>query len=192
MEIKPADILTPANAISAAGFALTAFGAAHLGTPLGLAEVGVGRTLDLVDGPVARRTGTSEFGVAVDATLDKLGVGVVMVEAWQQDIMPKSVLVAIAAHNAINAVASVVAAWRHPSEPMAPSRSGKYAMAAENVALGGYVLANVLEGNEQVSNLLSGIGAIATLAGVGVLGTHATYGYLRRAFAPRSTHETAQ
>lgn len=199
MEIKPADILTPANAISAAGFALTVIGAANLGTPLGLTEVGVGRALDLVDGPVARHTRTSEFGAAVDATLDKLGIGVVMVEAWQQNIIPKPALVAIATHNAINAVASVVAERRHPGEPMAPSRSGKRAMAVENVALGSYALGKVLEHHEQVINFLgfsenlSGwIGAVATITGVGVLGAHATYGYLRRAFAPRSTPGTAQ
>lgn len=180
MEIGKEDVMSPANAISAVGFGLTVLGTAHVDRLSGVAMIGVGRTLDLVDGYVARRTHTSEFGAVVDATFDKLGMAAILIQGYRHEVAPDAVLGLIAAFNVVNAVANVYTD-RKGAEAKT-SKSGKYGMFGQNVAIGGFALANALGGNAALE-------LVGTAAFVGSLpsATKASYDYTKHALKARRT-----
>lgn len=183
MKLSSADIVSAPNAISLAGFALAVHGARRLDTSFGLTEVVLGRSLDLVDGHVARMTGqTSELGAATDATLDKFAGLAIIASEWQKDIAPKPVLTAMLTQNVLNSAATAVAAKKHPESSLAPSKNGKYAMAAQNLALASYAQAEIIKGSHPTtSTVLRYVGHTAALVGVGYFGSKATAEYLKRA-----------
>lgn len=176
------EVLTIPNAISAAGFGMAVHGAARIDTPIGVAEVVAGRLLDLADGPVARRTGqTSEFGAAVDATLDKLGGLAIIAGLWRHDAAPKPVLAAIVAQNAANTAATAIAAKRHPKTELAPTRNGKHAMGWQNAALFTYAAANLVKDiHPRAARAGRFLAGFAAAVGVGYYGARATAEYFRR------------
>jgi len=170
------------NAISAVGFVLAVHGASRLDTPLGLAETATGRVMDLADGYVARATGqTSEFGASLDATLDKLASFAIVASEWRKDIAPKTALAAMVAQNIVNSVATAAALKKHPDQALAPSKDGKYAMAAQNFALAAYAQAEILhDSRPRTSQVMRNLGHGAMVIGVGFFGTKATIGYIKR------------
>lgn len=173
------------SAISLVGGILAVDGARRIDTPLGIAEVAVGRGLDLIDGPVARALDqTSELGAAVDATTDKLAGLALLVSEWRKGIAPRSALAAIGAQNVMNGVATFVAQRRHPDQELTPSVDGKRAMFAQNIALGAYAVSHVLaERQPRAAQALRGLGHVAAAVGVGYYGLRATVGYIQRATA---------
>ena len=79
--LRGRDIATVPNLVSIAGLLLTVHGARRLHTPTGIAEVTVGRLLDLVDGYLARALDqSSQFGAGLDAIFDKAGVTAVCLQ----------------------------------------------------------------------------------------------------------------
>ena len=82
--------LTVPNALSLAGLALVCRGAKDIKTAKGVSQIIAGRTLDLADGAVARTLNqSSDFGAAVDANFDKIGVLALAAKAYSQDVAPK-------------------------------------------------------------------------------------------------------
>lgn len=180
MAIKPAELLTLPNAVSAAGFALVVHGAMNMDTTFGLAEVAAGRSLDVLDGYLARRLNqSSPLGAALDATLDKLAMGAIIVSAGYHDMAPVAALAGIAVQNAGNIVATAVAKHNYPDRELHPSRAGKYAMALQNIALGAYGVSFLLE-QGTTSDSFGMLGHVAAITGIG-LGVKATIDYFRRA-----------
>ena len=182
MRLSPADVMTVPNAVTAAGFALVAHGAQRLDTPHGAAEVVVGRLCDLVDGAVARHTGqTSEFGAGLDATADKVGLAIIGTQMVRRGILPVSIAAGMAVQNAANTVATIVAKQRHPEIELQPSTSGKIAMAAQNLAAGAYLTAELTKNSRpRLSCAARKLGFIAGWFGIGI-GASATYHYFDRA-----------
>lgn len=176
------EIATVPDAISVVGFALALHGACRLNTPLGLAEAAVGRGLDVVDGYYARATGqTSEFGASLDATLDKFAGLAIVASEWHKSIAPKPALIAILGQNIVNTVATAIAVKKYPDQVFAPSKAGKYAMASQNLALAAYAQAELLQDSlPRTSQVMRQIGHVATIVGVGIFGTKATAGYIKR------------
>lgn len=172
-EFNREDILTPANAVSLAGFALTAYGATHIGDVSGVLEAGAGRVLDLADGFIARKTHASEFGAKLDATLDKMAVGVIAGEAWYQHAAPEAVIGVIALYNVVNAVSNVYSVKK--TGQANTSIAGKRAMFGQNIAAGMLLLGHSLN----VSNLdiagWTAFGASMPIA------SKATYDYVNHA-----------
>lgn len=183
MEIRSEDILTMPNVVSATGFAMVLDGARKIDEPLGLAEVAAGRLLDLTDGAIARRTGQcSELGAAVDANLDKFGGLAILIAEWRKGIAPRPAIAGIFMQNLANGVATAIALRNHPDEELKRSKAGGYAMAAQNVGLFAYAAAHLTrESAPKTSKRLRMLGHVATGLGVGVFGTKATYGYIKRA-----------
>lgn len=140
------DIATWPNAISAAGLSLVASGSRHITTMRGVNKIIAGRSLDLVDGSVARQTGqTSNFGAATDATFDKIGMGLILTEAWRQNAIPKWAIIGMLAHNAFNAAATIQHEIRHPADTIRPTKLGKYSMFLENSSVMAYLVSNAIE-----------------------------------------------
>ncbi len=183
MKPTSSELFTLPNAISATGFALAVRGSSNLETPQGLFETAAGRSLDLVDGAVARATGqTSEFGATVDATLDKFAGLAIVVSEWRKEIAPKAALIAMLAQNVVNASATAVAMKRHPECDFAPTKDGKHAMAVQNFALASYAIAGLFkESHPRAHRGFRALGHLATGVGVGYYGVKATAEYIHRA-----------
>lgn len=174
MELNKRDILSPANAISAVGLGLTFLGAANVDSLSGVVMIGAGRTLDLLDGYVARRTHASGLGALVDATFDKVGMAAILIQSYRHEAAPEAVLAVVAAYNVVNAIANVYSD-RKGGEAKT-SKSGKYGMFGQNVAIGSFALANALGGH-------TGLEVAGSAAFIGSLpsATKASYGYTKQA-----------
>lgn len=182
MKISRQEVFSVANGMSATGGVLAVHGAPRIDTFWGLCEVIVARILDLGDGPYARKTHTdSEFGATVDATIDKVASFAIVASEWEKSIAPKPALVAIVAQNGVNAVATAVTKVRHPEADLSPTRDGKNALFIQNVALGSYAIANLLEEDSPGHTAFRLFGHTAVGVGVGYFGLKATAAYIKRA-----------
>ena len=182
--ISVKDIVTIPNAMSLVGGKLTWEGAENLEHVSGLAQVIIGRTLDVADGAVARATGqTSDVGAAVDAVTDKLVTGKLLYEMQKKGAAPNSVIGTIALLNTTNAIATGIANCRseHKGETR-PTKSGKLAMAGETLALFAYASAYTAEqnGKPRLAKILRTVGRTAFIASLPPA-AHASYTYIKRA-----------
>ena len=177
--------LTVPNALSLAGLALVCRGAKDIKTAKGVSQIIAGRTLDLADGAVARTLNqSSDFGAAVDATFDKIGVLALAAEAYSQDVAPKPFIGALAIRHTLNAASSVYVALQDTEEGLRPTKSGKISMALDNLAFFGYLISSVAENEELTSEktikkikLASNLVATTGLA----IGAVSTAEYIKRA-----------
>ena len=179
------DVFTLPNLISVAGAALAIHGSENINTAEGLAECAVGRLADVLDGKVARMTGqTSNFGAALDATTDKIVMAKILYEMNKKRLAPKKVLVAVAAPNLINALATGIANLRSKEKAETrPTKSGKVGLAMETAALVAYAAAELADkrtDSPKPAKLLRKLGAGAFAASL-PFAAHATCTYIKRA-----------
>ena len=174
------DVFTIPNFISMTGATLAIRGSEKIDTAEGLVECAVGRLADVLDGKVARMTGqTSNFGAALDATTDKIVMAKILYEMNKKRLAPKKVLVAVAAPNLINALATGIANLRSDEKgETRPTKSGKLAMAGETVTLISYIAEQ--DKNPKLAKLLRKLGAGAFAASL-PFAAHATCTYIKRA-----------
>lgn len=179
---KASDVLTIPNAISAVGLGLVLHGSARADTGRGITETVIGRLLDLLDGKVARMLNqSSEFGAGIDAAFDKAGILAIGINEWRGNIAPKPALLAIAAQNAVNLVATAVATRLGGDDDLAPVLDGKTAMAYQNGALGAYAVSALLRRRSRGWSLAFRIIADAdTVIGTGYFGVKASRQYVTR------------
>ncbi len=181
--IRAKDLLQAPTAITAASFGLVIDGARQLDTPRGKVDVALGRTGDVIDGAVARRFDmTSDAGAIADVTADKAGMLAIAIGAWQHDIVPKPVLAIMAAKHLTNAVATLYNGLNDPEKrAIRPPKSGKYSMAADNLAIGAFMYASEQDPSTTRYRVARGIGYAAT--GVGLaFGAVSTRHYLKGEF----------
>lgn len=179
------DVLTVPNLISVAGAALAIHGSKEINTAKGLTECAVGRLADVLDGKVARMTGqTSNTGAALDATTDKIVMAKILYEMNKKRLAPKKVLVAVAAPNLINALATGIANLRSKEKAETrPTKSGKVGLAMETAALVAYAAAELADkrtDSPKPAKLLRKLGAGAFAASL-PFAAHATCTYIKRA-----------
>lgn len=117
------DLLAPANFVTLAGFVLTIWGSLHLATLAGVVCLAIGRALDLLDGPVARRTHTSRFGAVLDASIDKFAVLAIVTGLLGYNLAPPIIVLYILLQNGISSVFTTLASRRHII--ISTSQSGK-------------------------------------------------------------------
>ena len=186
------DVFTIPNSISMIGAALVMHGSEKIDKPEGLAECAVGRLADVLDGKVARMTGqTSNFGAALDATTDKIVMAKILYEMYKKGLAPKKVLVAVAAPNLINALATGITNLRSDEKAETrPTKSGKLAMAGETVTLISYIAAHIAERdkNPKLAEILRKLGAGAFAASL-PFAAHATCTYIKRAINDNAEKE---
>lgn len=179
------DIFTTPNLISVTGAALAIHGSNKIDTAEGLTECAVGRLADVLDGKVARMTGqTSNFGAALDATTDKIVTAKILYEMNKKGLAPKKVLVAVAAPNLINALATGIANLRSKEKAETrPTKSGKVGLAMETAALVAYAAAEIVDkrtDSPKPAEILRKLGAGAFAASL-PFAAHATCTYIKRA-----------
>lgn len=133
MKVSKKDIFRPANAVSVAGLALSMWGARRINTYRGLLAFGVGRIFDLLDGPIARRTGSSDLGAAIDASADKIALGVGAYMLWKECPDSRSRIAAIAAHNVSSA--GITLGGQAKNGNRRPSKAGKHSIFVESLSI---------------------------------------------------------
>ncbi len=175
MKITREDLLTPANALSITGLLLVVIGSVYLRSFLGIVLVTIGRTLDLLDGPVARATHTSRFGAALDASADKLAIAAMLVGAWAYNIAPSWLLLLIFLENAF--VAALTLHAEKAGFKPASSIAGKRAVFLQNAAIIFYAL-GLISTNGAIILAAELMGIVAGLGGV-LLGAYAAFEYAR-------------
>jgi len=178
MKIERQDIITPANVATIVGLGLTLHGAANMDTLQGVVEIGLGRSLDLIDGPLARRFHASRFGAAFDGTADKIGTLAMVAGAYYYDAAPDIVLGGVLVQNVVNAGLTLYA--EHKGRDPESSFAGKRGMFFQNLAIGAFALASVLESQSFQNGLEVAGGVVATIGFI--LGAIGTKGYFQEAF----------
>jgi phosphatidylglycerophosphate synthase len=115
MRMQAKDIMTPANGITVVGLCLTIVGCFMLNTWLGLGLVALGKLCDNLDGFVARRTHTSEFGADMDALADKVSGVIILLSCWHFATVPFwFVAFCFLQHISVTILAVVASAKHHP------------------------------------------------------------------------------
>lgn len=181
--VHPRDLLQLPTAITAGSLGLVCDGSNHIDTTRGKVEVAVGRFGDVVDGYVARKYDmVSDAGAIADAASDKLGMAVIGRALWKHDIAPKPVLLGMAARNLMNAGATLYNGLHDPEKhAIRPPKDGKYAMAADNISLGAFMVADALKERPTAHKIARGIGYTAAVVGT-IVGLKATKRYLHGEF----------
>lgn len=178
------DLFKLPTLISAASLATVIKGCAEIDTIRGVNMVVAGRGGDLVDGFVARLLHQeSDMGALVDTGFDKLGMTAIIGAAWHKDAVPKPILATIGGKQVLNASLTAIHAHRHPTANFRPTKAGKQAMFADNIALASYLYANAFEHERpdlEMHDQFRTLGNTALAAGV-ALSIPATTTYIQRA-----------
>ncbi len=144
-------VVTPANAVTVAGFVLVISGLIDLSRGnrrKAITKIAAGRSLDLVDGAVAKATGTmSPLGEALDAGLDKVSMAASLAVLHKSEDLPKGLLRLFAARDLGMAVLTVVGKLRgvHPH----PNEASKTATFHQWMAAGSMLIAAELNDTEK-------------------------------------------
>lgn len=178
------DLFKLPTLISGASLATVIKGCTEIDTIHGVNMIVAGRGGDLVDGFVARLLDQeSDMGALVDTAFDKLGMTAIIGAAWHKNAVPKPVLATIGGKQVLNASLTAIHAHRHPSANFRPTKAGKHAMFADNIALASYLYANAFELERpdlELHDHFRTLGRVAFTAGT-ALSIPATATYIQRA-----------
>ena len=185
---KHGEWATPANLISAIGAVSTVSGLVLIGNSnntsviTGVAAIGFGRAMDIMDGYVAAKTGTkSPTGEKVDAGVDTaLMVGALAI-LMKNGTFPEAQGIATAAITATKMVFTGIAQMRNNETHV--SRAGKLGVFGLWGGIGSYAIekmSNVLE-YPSAGNLFHSIGNVTLGAGL-VLSAIAANDYRKNAY----------
>jgi cardiolipin synthase len=174
-----AGIVTIGNFVSVIGLASVPYGLLLVVQDhhflLGFAVLVLGRLCDLLDGWLADKTATkSPLGEKIDATFDKISLGLVLIILAVKNIVPWWALVGLALPHVLVGIMAVIALRR--GQTIHPSRAGKFGMAVAWFTLAGFVFIHFYTGG------LLAIAQVITafLFGVSVgLGVASTVGYIK-------------
>lgn len=178
-------VVTPANAIDAAAFALAIESAPKLDTWPGIARMAISYTADLADGATARATGTvNELGAAVDAVGDKLKTAYTGYHIARKGLASPGLLTAVAAYNLATAGAAARDRLAHEESQVSTTIPGKRAVFANSLGLGLQIIGTkVAETDERRGSQISRTGAAVTYAGLAIYGWRAARDYWRAAYS---------
>lgn len=176
------DVITPANLISFAGLVSVLRGAKSLDTWEGVLKTSGGLAVDVLDGKVARYTGTnSALGEKIDATFDKVKIGYFVTHLWRQNSAPKGLIKAVVAQNGLNTAITLYDQLRNEEQKVHPSKAGKHGMFAQSTGLGLHAIGSKLkEAHPSTGAIIKMLGSLVGFSGV-ALSTLASYEYAKQA-----------
>lgn len=181
-------VVTPANAIDLLAFYGAKKGIDNLDSWKGIGITAASFLSDIVDGKVARATGTqSPLGEALDAAGDKVKLAYALVKIWQLDLAPKPLLTAIAMQNLVNSGLTITdQAINNGDHVIHPSWFGKRAMLLQQTGLGLNVIGSQMNKDEmRFGKELKTAGTLLSSLGV-VVGFVATAGYAKTLFKSKN------
>lgn len=176
------DVVTPANAIDVAAMGMAIHAAPRLNTWGGIIEGAAAYMADVVDGRVARATGTtSDLGAKIDPIGDKIKVAYGVWHIWRSNLASRSLLAVVAAQNVANAAITVYDQTKN-ADHLKVSDDGKKAMFTQAWGIGLQVIGNkVREVHEPTGKALKAAGAIIGWSGFAFYGVPSTMQYFRKA-----------
>jgi phosphatidylglycerophosphate synthase len=177
------NVVTPANAMDAAAFALAVESAPRLDTWRGIIKMAVSYLTDLGDGATARATGTvREVGAGVDAAGDKIKTAYVGYQVARRGQADYDLLAVFGAYNLATAGATVYDRLAHDKPKIEASIPGKRAMFAGALALGLQIIGNkVAETDETKGRAIKLVGTGVGYGGLAHYGVPAVRDYWRKA-----------
>jgi phosphatidylglycerophosphate synthase len=175
------NVLTVENALDAVSVPMAAWGLPRLETWAGILASMAAFEIDNVDGYFARRNGTaSSLGEMVDATTDKIRLGLAVGFMWRDSPRLRPLIAAIGAQNSYNAGLTLLDRKNNQDPSIHPSQFGKKAIFMQQWGLGVNVIgAKIEKSNLQAGKAVKTAGNILGWAGVGV-GIAASVGYTRK------------
>lgn len=181
MKIQKDDLFAPANAITIVGLLLTLYGASSLHTVSGVLIAALGRSLDLIDGPIARKFHSSRLGAVLDGTADKLATFGLLLAAFLHETAPVAVIAYIFLQNLL--IAGIVTYADRTGREPSTSILGKRSMFIQNATLLWFSLLNAAE--IPAENYVEIVLYVLFILAI-PLGIAATAGYIRHAFLKSS------
>lgn len=177
--------MTPANVIDAGAFVLAAKFVPKLNKWEGITAVAASYASDVVDGKVARATGTSnELGATVDAVGDKLKTAFAAYHIYKMHLASRPLLAGVALQNIANAGATIYDSLINDKSQIEVSKAGKYSAFSNSLGIGLQVIGTELEKSDQLKARNTKIaGAVIGWGGLAVFGAKATRDYWRQARA---------
>lgn len=178
-------VITPANLIDAAGFGAAKYGLDQLDSWKGIYTAAASFLSDVVDGRIARATGTSSpLGEAIDAAGDKAKLAYALYQINRLQLAPRKLLGAVATQNACNTALTTADQLVHGKEHVLHSSwLGKRAMLLQQTGIGLHVIASQMEKDIMPRARQTRIAAnVLGWSGVAV-GVAATAGYGKRFFS---------
>lgn len=180
------DIVTPANALDAVAFGLAINGIRHLDSWAGIGKSALAYGADLVDGHIARSTGTSSpTGEIVDAGGDKIKLAAAIYFTWKDRLAPRPLLAAVAAQNIANTALTAYDRKKHAEPQIHASIAGKQTIFLQCMGIAMYVIGEKLaETHPLPGKTFKVAGNILGWAGIMKGFLQATPGYFREATRP--------
>lgn len=134
-----------------------------------------GRLCDLLDGWLADKTGTkSPLGEKMDATIDKVSIGIAAGVLAAGKVMPLWVVLLLALPHVVIAALSLIVFFK--GSVMHPSRIGKLSMAVASASLLAFIVLAAADGSLRTAVMVA---AYALFAASVLMGAQATVGYAR-------------
>lgn len=176
-------VVTPANVMDVAAFALAVESAPKMDTWRGIVTMAVSYLTDLGDGATARATGTvSEVGAGVDAVGDKLKTAYVGYHVARRELADYDLLTVVAGYNLATAGAAAYDRLTHDEPRVETNVPGKRAVFAASLGLGLQIIGNkVAETDEQKGRALKRAGTGVGYGGLAHYGVKAIRDYWRTA-----------
>ena len=157
-------------------------GALKLDTPLGFWLVAIGKFMDVLDGQVARRTHSSNFGADYDAIADKITVLLLVISAFYYQLVPLPFLLFIICYHGLISLMGLDALFHNIDAE--PSRLGKNTMVLHILAIALFVFASEFQFAQQLAIILAFMTALAgVLAGIICLKRY-IHEYIERVYKP--------
>lgn len=176
-------VITPANAIDAVGFVGAKYGIDHLDTWPGIVIAGASFLTDMVDGKVARATGTqSELGEAIDAVGDKIKLAYALKKTYELEAAPMWLLAGVTVVNSVNASLTLADKQINRNVPaIHPSWAGKRAIFLQQFGIGFHILGSQFEKQPKAQHVAKAFKLSANVMGAAgiTLGVAASSGYAR-------------
>lgn len=162
------DWVTPANVIDVAAFGLAMKAGGNLTETSGIAHAAAAFGADIIDGKVARTTGTaSSKGEAIDAAGDKIKLGYYLLKIWQEGLAPKPLLAAVALQNTANVAITAYDRKTNPMPLVHPSIDGKRGIFMQQAGIGLHVIGSrVAKSKPETGWLIKTTGTAVTALGI--------------------------
>jgi cardiolipin synthase (CMP-forming) len=153
-EYHKRDLLLPGSLVTLAGLVLTVVGATLLNHWAGIGLILLGRSLDLLDGPIARATHTvTALTVILDPIADKLALVAIVLGLIYYQLAPWQAIIYVAGANLVVAALSTIA--ERKGNARGALIPGKLAMFFQSTALILFALAPLLPSQTQIIHTLA-------------------------------------
>jgi len=165
-------LVTPANVLDGAAFVGAGWSAPRLDTWSGLVVGVASYASDILDGKIARATGTTSYlGDLIDHVGDKPKIAYALYHIWRKGLADRPLVAAVAAYNGATASIAVYDRLANGASRVEVTKDGKRAMFTSASGVGMQTIAARLDPTRpQAARVLRLSGAVLGYAGLLIFG----------------------